>query len=420
MFDTRPAREDLLRRVEQVLQFALEATDVVPAIAVKPDGRDRHIRQKYVAETGLLLYALHGIPDLPAPLSARIDVIAAKLAAPARDQRMLALMHMKPSTAAELAVGHLCLAQIGQGDAWFQEQIAGILGSPLCAHNERLPWKDIEAAWFAEKSGLPTFAADRTRIGRTTLALGLHAYFPSRDELYAFTHALIYLSDFGRRGVQLDRPAGATLLDAECALAQCLDDDDFDLAAELLMTWPSLDLEWTDTAALAFDVLCAIEDEVGYLPSLSVRSDAMASLDAEARKQFFYLEAYHTVFVMGLLCAALLARGYADGRPTSPADDRRDTPGISRTQREPMPQWELRLDRLPRSARDRYFPFILSVELKRALASGDVRGFRDLLGSALVASEYDLPAVKHGIAILEMMNRAAIGGSRSAAVGRAG
>ena len=150
-----------------------------------------------------------------------------------------------------------------------------------------------------------------------------------------------------------------------------------------------------------------MEDEVGYLPSLSVRHDAMAALDAAERKRFFYLEAYHTVFVMGLLCAALLARGYADGRSEA-REDAPAAPDIARTHRDPVPQWEGRYARLPGTARDRCFPLVLSVELKRALATGDVRALRDLLGVALESGQAHLPTVEQGLAILEMMNRSAV------------
>ncbi len=266
MTTTRPARGNLLHRLEQVLRFALEACDVVPAVLVKPDGRDRHIRQKFVAEAALLLHAADGVPDLSADTRALLDRLADALAGPARDARVLSLMQMRPSTAAELAVGHLCLSLVGRPDAWFDEQVRRTLASPLGRLSERLPWKRIEAAWFAGKLGGGDVAVE-VAMADTTLALGLGAFFPSRDEMYAFTHALIYLADFGRRPVMLARERDAVRHDAQAALAQCLDDDDFDLAAELLMTWPFLDLPWTPAAALGFAMLTAVEDRVGFLPS---------------------------------------------------------------------------------------------------------------------------------------------------------
>lgn len=54
-------------------------------------------------------------------------------------------------------------------------------------------------------------------------------------------------------------------------VALSLDTDDFDLTAELLLTWSMPGLPWSPVAAFAFRVLAAIEDRLGFLPGLASR-----------------------------------------------------------------------------------------------------------------------------------------------------
>ena len=62
----------------------------------------------------------------------------------------------------------------------------------------------------------------------------------------------LYAADFGGRAVPLPRSAGELTADVEALLAACLEHDDLDLAAELLWTWPVLDLPWSPAATFAF------------------------------------------------------------------------------------------------------------------------------------------------------------------------
>jgi hypothetical protein len=51
----------------------------------------------------------------------------------------------------------------------------------------------------------------------------------SREDIYVFPHALMYVTGFNVCPSRLPRPKTMILADAEAALARCLDEQDYDL-----------------------------------------------------------------------------------------------------------------------------------------------------------------------------------------------
>jgi hypothetical protein len=55
----------------------------------------------------------------------------------------------------------------------------------------------------------------------------------SREDVYAFTHALMYVGDFGIGPTSWPRPAKEICAEAEGALGRCLDEQDYDLVSRV-------------------------------------------------------------------------------------------------------------------------------------------------------------------------------------------
>ena len=148
-------------------------------------------------------------------------------------------------------------------------------------------------------------------LGRPVDVLGA-----TRLDFYAFTHVVMYASDLGERRVRLPRPSAAVAADAEAALAYSLDTNDFDLAAEAVLTWPMLNC-WSPAATFAFGLLAAVEDRFGFLPGLGFYPAHYQGLTGRAVHAL--ATSYHTVYVMGFLCAATLREGRAPPATVPPA-----------------------------------------------------------------------------------------------------
>ena len=385
-------RPDHIRRLEAVLDIARTSLPLLIAPATEAGvERQAFRREKFICETALLAYAAGRVPEVRAPVLRLAELLAPH----ARSADILTLMRIRPVMAPELSVAHACLAALGLGDPSFEEALRRI-GAEGHPPPERAPWKDIEGDWlscrcpvFPRRPGL-----DRS-ILRTTLVTGLDALSSRREDLYAFTHALIYLSDFGRKPPDVPRAAGLLLQDAGAALARSLDEDDFDLCAELLLSWPYLRQPLSPTTRFGLEVLCAVEDEVGYLPSLGLKAGELAELSAENRRRAVLDEAYHTIYVMGLLMAALLQADRPGVEPSPPP-----RPGLSEAllrlmpERSPRPQWERQFDRLEEPAREALADMLAAIALRRALMRHDLRRLRDILACCVAYRLTDDVAVR--------------------------
>jgi hypothetical protein len=176
-----------------------------------------------------------------------------------------------------------------------------------------VPHRALEQIWLERlRGGTPQPATDV--IAQTALGRGVDLLTGSRDDIYALTHSLMYATDFGRAVPALPRASEVVIDELRSALAGALDDDDFDLAGELLLGWPMLGVPWSAPESFAFAVLARVEDEVGVLPSLAIDRSGVAMQPPEARRDYVTATTYHTAYVMGLLCAGILRRSTRPSR----------------------------------------------------------------------------------------------------------
>jgi hypothetical protein len=217
-------------------------------------------------------------------------------------------------------------------------------------------------------------------LGRPVAALSVR-----REDAYAFTHALMYVTDLGARRTRFPRPSAAMLGDAEAALAHRMDADDFDLAGELLLTWPYLRRPWSTAAEFSFQVLADVEDKVGFLPAPITRAERYRNLKGEERTRYGLATAYHTAYVMGLLCAAMLCtppRRATEGGDLAAAHDAVGAL-LPYLDGDKTPHWQAFFDRLAPAGKTGLAPWLLTIALQRAAASIDFAKVRALLELAV-------------------------------------
>lgn len=390
-------------RLLAALRFGQRA---IPVLGTRPDpGRDADgtvSRQaKFAAETALLLYAAKVAASDDDAVCALVHEVADQVAPYVRSEELLTMMRLRPTDAPELSTGHTCLTGLGHRDPDFDHALAELLEHAPPVVPERVPWKSLEADWWARVGGvLPRVGTRDADLERTGLLQGLDALLARRQDIYAFTHGLMYLTDFGRHPATLPGRAGAIVDDADAALARCLDDDDFDLAGELLLTWPYLKASRTATADFALNVLTRVDDDLGFLPSLSLRIDQLEELDPEEQTYALFGEAYHTIYVMGFVAAAMLL-------PAGPVAGRQEplAGGASvllelLPDRRPRPQWREDFERLSAPQQDELTVMLASIALRRALRANDLRLIRELLAACLDVGVVACPAVRQSAQLL--------------------
>jgi hypothetical protein len=404
-------RGDLVRRVCNALETADLTLDVLgeegysdpdaPGESVSPD--------KVLAETALLLIATQDAAGQERPIGERLDQLTRRLAPLARSERMAAGLCLDPGNARLYAFPHACLVRLGNPDPAFDRLVRESLVSQAAQTHERAPHRVLEQEWLRRVWDPPpgTPAPRAGTATRSILGTGLDVLSATQDDIYSLTHALLYLTDLGGRRVRLPRPARIVVAEAEAALAHTLDDQDYDPAAEVLLTWPLLRRRWSAAATFGFRVLMRVEDEAGFLPAPTVKLDRYWELSGEARTRYTLAMAYHTVYVMGLLCGAALRPGCAP-----PAELPRT--GISRgsaelvleagVDRDAARHWSDQLAEASPRDRDSLAPLLLTIELRRAVAGRDLTAVRRLLEVA--AGRAELASTLAAQQAVELLRRA--------------
>ncbi len=290
------------------------ADSEVPDNSFRPD--------KPIAEAAMLAYAAAGANHHPV-VADRVSDLVATLVPLARSRRIMLGMALHPSACVELAVPHILLSRLGFEDETFDDFLEICLSSEAARGHERPPFAALERSWIlALRNGSELGRDWQIDLERSVLKWPLDFLGGLKEDAYALTHLVMYCADFGFNVKPLPRPRTAVLAAARSLLARCLDEEDYDLAAEVVMIWPELGAPWCASSAFVFRVLTTIEDQVGVLPSVRTRIERLNELSGEDRTRYAFATSYHTALVMGLLCALALRAGSTPPStlPGPPAD----------------------------------------------------------------------------------------------------
>jgi hypothetical protein len=400
---------DLARRLCNALDVAKNAIDrLAPAGFEDPDEPANDVRpEKVISESALLLLAASTAAH-HTEVNDRLRELSAILAHHARSERIMLGICAEPALAFDYAMAHVCLTRLGHADGRFDAALVQIGQSQARNGRERPPHRALEQAWIArglrthrDESGRTTAAP--TVAQETVLAQSMDLLNGSRDDVYAFTHSLMYVTDFNIRPWRLPRKRLAILADAEAALARCLDDQDYDLAGEVLLAWPLIGARWSASAAFGFRVLAHVEDQAGFLPSTATKLDRYRALPDDRRSDYLVATAYHTAYVMGLVCAAALQPGRA---PPAVIRGGRAARGVADTllakldASGPRPHWREEFDELTEGTRDRLAGTLLTIGLRRCAVQRDFSGLRELLQIGQDAGLTGMPAASQAAEML--------------------
>ncbi|HEY2094025.1 MAG TPA: hypothetical protein VGJ81_19300 [Thermoanaerobaculia bacterium] len=404
-------RQDLERRLCHALDVAKRTVELLAAEgyadASSPDDPIRP--EKIISETALFLLVA-STAHCGDEVHGRIRQLVHLIAPHARSERMLLGVCLEPALALDYAAAHIYLNRLGYPDPAFDTLLRRALGAQARDGRERVPHRMIEQEWLqAGWSGSSVHSRPMSSAARNSaLNRPIDLLNGTRDDIYAFTHALMYVTDFNINASPLPRSRSAVLACAEAALAYCLDDQDYDLAGEVLLAWPLTGRSWSPAAAFGFRVLANVEDEAGFLPAPTTRLERAGELEGRQRTNYLLATAYHTVYVMGLLCAASLQPGRT---PPASIPSRRVPRGASERilaildadGRET--HWCNELARLTPVEQDTIAGWLLSIALRRKTRQRDFHGVATLLREGTLLGLTDTPIASQSA---EMLDRLAL------------
>jgi hypothetical protein len=396
--------DDLSRQVVLALGFARNVLDDVETAS---DGALGRIAQKVVAETAMLLYAVAPLRATHPAVETACARLAYRLVPLARGTDVQAAVCLDPGKALDHAMAHILLGRLGHADTGFDTLLQGAQQTGRRLGPERLPHRLVEQEWLEQiwPHGAPSGRRRSEAIAASTLGRSLDALKATRADLYAFTHAVLYATDMGRRPLASPRRRRDIEADAVIALGFALDAEDCDLIVEVLWTWPMLGLPWHPAALFALEGLIERQDSLGFLPGIGFDAQRVAKMSPEQRERHVRETCYHTVYVMGFLCAAASVRSPLPQR-ASPRAKRGTSRGAGAFLLDllqgdtPRPQWCARMAGQSAGLQDAAAPLLLSVLLRRAAEASDLAGLRLVLNAALRYGLADGPAPLQAASLL--------------------
>lgn len=369
---------NLIHRLCHALEIAsLTVEHLVPAGFTDLKNPSASIRpEKPIAETAVLLHGATAAIAHP-EVSERIHRVARQLIPHARSSQIRLGLALNPALAFDYSLAHIVLTRLGYPDPGFQELLSQCRSAQAHAGRERLPHRMLEQEWIDTlwKECCPEAHRRLERMARLSiLNQPMDLFSATDDDLYAFTHAIMYVTGFHQNPALLPRSRAALLAEAESVLARCLDAQDYDLAGEILLAWPLTGKHWSPAATFAFHVLATVEDKAGFLPTPATRVPELQSREGTDRTLYLLATAYHTAYVMGLLCAAALQRGCA---PPTSISTKHGKPGSAKQilplldDSNKTPHWRDTFDKLDSSQADALASVLFDIALQRSAGRRD-------------------------------------------------
>lgn len=266
------------------------------------------IQDKLIVESLLLVLIVERFRERSPEIQQRLQNICEFCIPLVYTPKNRMLVSRYPHTAITFGISHFALKQMGYGDAVFGRTIESAFRSRQVHAIERLPYRSMEARWLQSLLFKDQRACFDDLLLASILKAQAHPLRMSTSDSYAFTHALMYVTDFG------DQPLPENLeishlesLNDQLIAAQIVNEN-LDILGELLMSAMFLSRPWSVRARFAWHFLAETWNQFGILPSPSFEAKEYAKLSAKDARAYAFKHTYHTIYVGAILCSLILRR----------------------------------------------------------------------------------------------------------------
>ena len=364
----------LAGRVCKALSFAKETLNLLAEEGYDDPETlsDKILPEKVIGETAFLLFAASLADN--SEIKRQVDEIARILIPHARSKKILLGICLHPALAIEYAQAHVFLTRLGYPDDRFDAALNKSIRSSSHFGRERSPHRMLEQEWVKRLSGDNVSTAKNYFpgiISLSALTRPIDLLHGTREDTYAYTHALMYATCFNALSWRLKKKRQIILDEAEAMLAKSLDEQDYDLTGEILLSWPLTGRGWSPSAIFALRVLMRVEDQAGFLPSPATRIETLQKLTGIKKRKYLYASAYHTAYVMGLICAAALQPGKMPPKKLPIKNKGTDALGeiMAHLKSDSPTHWQSEFERLNRQEQRALSDLMLNIALLRSIKS---------------------------------------------------
>jgi len=271
---------------------------------------------KFIIETSVLALLSSRVSSRYSDVAALTEELSVLLAPWAYSERNRTLLSRYPYLAASLGLPHIVLTRLGksEGRGSFDDLVHEGLGMG-CA-TERPTFRIMDLCWVQKLWGIQPNVSPESLLGISIATSNTRPFYMTREDAYALTHTVMYLTDFGRNSPPRKLPLAELGVLVDASLAWNLLTEDLDILIELLLSISMVPLPWSPYARMAWDLVHSVWDSLGFLPSPTFKRAELDTLTGDDAEAYVARNSYHTDYVGGLLCLSLLQPVPTFVRPT--------------------------------------------------------------------------------------------------------
>ncbi len=239
-----------------LVRSALDVAELLVQHVIRPAQQQAHPPDftKEVGEVAMLLRLADRVLVREAD-QGRIAVLAWRISRIARSRSNRTVVAARPSRAATHVLAHGCLHQLGCRDDSFDELARAALASTASNASERVPFRLLDVAWVRHLL-LGDDELDHPALELSPVGVGVDLVGTNVEDAYAFSHALRYATDFGRRALPSSVDTAWLSEVTDALVLKALHEDDLELLGELLTAPALLRRDWTPVQWFGWRVLC--------------------------------------------------------------------------------------------------------------------------------------------------------------------
>ena len=403
-----PAKKLLVDRLAYAVDFAKRAVQhlIIEEHGAPKDAPWYVMPEKIIAEIAFLMVFANKAGKAHIPIEKALTTIAEVLKPLARSRAMLLNICLKPALALDYAHAHICLHYLGYPNEKFDAALRDALESEAADGIERMPYRQLEREWLR---GIWNNHFDKASfqfwIPISCLNHKVDLFIESADSVYSLTHAIMYTAFGGKKIPNVD--TDELLQRVEALLVRYMDEQDYDIAGELLMAWPLLKKPMSPIAMFALNCLLYIENKVGFLPAPGLDLTMIEGKEQLARRTYIYSINYHTVLVMGLLCSSLLENWdnikIQIDKPTYSANLKNWL--VNKLHKGKQPHWKEYFSKLSQDEKQPLIPWILQAILARYVKEKKYGQVKKMLELSIGSDLETLAMCKQARALLNRLKR---------------
>ncbi len=294
-----------------------------PDLLPDDDGSQQiiHPLDKIAAETVLLLYVVDRYMPQLAKGAAFADLVA-EAAKIVRSERHLFMLRANPRLCTSFGIGHVLLTRMGHLDTRFDAVFALSVSDPSFVPANKLPFRLMDDHWLIalHHRARPAKTPMKTCLAAGLATSAISPLYMNVADRYAFTHEIMYATDFGAQALAGEICRDRLLERIEIALYDCLWEFDLDLMAEFVACAAMITDTPGNTVRFCRHLLVEVFGRTGFLPSRSYDVERLSNLlDSDRRAAEHFFHSYHTTHVHAMmLCLTRHWRTAADSAEPAP------------------------------------------------------------------------------------------------------